>query len=154
MLPMTESKPWRVVVDTNILVAGAYHRASASRRVFEAAERGELLLVVSPDIVREYDRIIPRAVRIPAERQRLRAVLAAGLRVHPQDNPSVTEDRTDDKFLSAAMAGSARAVITNDPHLLRVDGYRGIRVLRPSSFERFRSGAGLDGSRLGFDLDD
>lgn len=152
MLRLTES--WRVVVDTNILVASAYHRASASRRVVEAIERGELQLVLSPDIVREYDRIIPRAVRIPGERQRLMVLIAAGVQVWPQDNPPVTEDHTDDKFLAAAVESSAGAVITNDPHLLRVDGYRGVRVLRPSSFERFRARAGLDGPRLGFGLDD
>lgn len=68
MLPMSESNRWRIVVDANILVASAYHRASACRRVVKSIERGELLLVLSPDIEREYDRMIPRAVRTPAER--------------------------------------------------------------------------------------
>lgn len=52
----------------------------------------------------------------------------------------MTEDRTDDKVLAAAVAGWARAVVTNGAHLLRVDGYRGIRVLRASSCERFVGG--------------
>lgn len=104
----------------------------------DAVERGELALVLSPDIRREYDHIIARAVRVRGGVERLRAILAAGLLVEPSANPRVTEDREDDKFLAAALAGTAEAVITNDPHLLKADGYRGMRVQRPCDFVRSR----------------
>jgi uncharacterized protein len=126
----------RIVIDTNVFVASAYNRGSSSRRILDAVERGELQLIVSPDIQREYERIIPRAVRSPAELRRLRAIIAAGILVMPEANPQVTEDREDDKFLAAAIAGSAGLVVTNDPHLLRADGYHGLRIMQPGGFER------------------
>lgn len=129
----------RIVIDTNVLVASAYNRRSASRRIVDAVAEGKLELILSPGIQREYNRILPRAVCFPAELERLRAIIAAGQQVHPKSNPPVTEDREDDKFLAAASAGAAEAVITNDPHLLSVDCYEGIRVVRPSSFERLSS---------------
>lgn len=126
----------RVVLDTNVFIASAYNAGSASARIIDATGRGELQLILSPDVRREYERIIPRAVRTQGRIDRLRSIIAAGLQVSPPANPPVTEDRDDDKFLAAALAGSAEAVITNDPHLLAADGYLGIRVLRPSAFEQ------------------
>ena len=110
MSGMTESNRSRIVIDTNILVASAYNRASASGRIVDAVERGEFQLVLSADMQREYDRIIARAVRTPGGVGRLRAILATGLRVSPSANPPVTEDREDDKFLAAALAGYAAAL--------------------------------------------
>lgn len=136
MLDMAKSGMRRIVIDTNVLVASSYNRTSASFRILDAVRRGEFQLIVSPDIQPEYDRIMPRAVRTPSRIEHLRAIIGAGVQVTPRMNPAVTEDREDDKFLAAASAGSAEAVITNDPHLLRTDGYHGIRVLRPSAFER------------------
>ena len=147
MQDMKEPSLRRIVIDTNILVASAYNRTSASGQIVDAVARDEFQLITSSDIEREYDRILPRAIRIPGEISRLRAIITAGLRVSPPANPPVTEDREDDKFLAAAAAGSAEAVITNDPHLLSVDGYLGIRVLRPSDF--LRSGVNDESSGPG-----
>jgi predicted nucleic acid-binding protein len=43
----------------------------------------------------------------------------------------VCEDPDDDKFLSCAIAGKSNIIISGDKHLLRVSGYKGIKVLRP-----------------------
>jgi putative PIN family toxin of toxin-antitoxin system len=145
---MTTRNPSRIVVDTNILVASAYQPASASGRIVDALEQGELLLLISPGILREYERIIPRAVRVAGQVGRLRTIIAAGLEVRPSENPPVTEDREDDKFVAAALAGSAEYIISNDPHLLEVDGYCGLRVIRPAAFIRIHGGHRGDGGSL------
>jgi len=126
-------------MDTNVLVASAYNRTSASGRIVDAVEDGEFQLVVSPDVQREYERIIPKAVRVPGQVAHLRSIIAAAARVMPSANPPITEDREDDKFLAAALAGDAAYVITNDPHLLDVNGHGGLCIVKPSTFlERLR----------------
>jgi putative PIN family toxin of toxin-antitoxin system len=131
---MDKSSLTRIVVDTNIFVASAYNPTSASGRIVDAIERGELQLVVSPAMKREYDRIIPKAVRVRERIDRIREIVDKGDQVEPPENPAVTEDREDDKFPAAALAGDAEIIITSDPHLLDVDGYRGLRILRPIDF--------------------
>jgi putative PIN family toxin of toxin-antitoxin system len=131
---MDKSSLTRIVVDTNIFVASAYNPTSASGRIVDAIERGELQLVVSPAMKREYDRIIPKAVRVRERIDRIREIVDKGDQVEPPENPTVTEDREDDKFPAAALAGDAEIIITSDPHLLDVDGYRGLRILRPIDF--------------------
>lgn len=127
----------RVVLDTNVLVASAYNPDSASRRIVEAGRRGELTLIVSPAVRREYDRILPRAVRSAEAREQIEDLLSTAQEVSPEETPRVVpEDAEDDKLLAAALAGQADAVITNDEHVLKIDPYHGIRVLRPSDFVR------------------
>ena len=51
------------MLDTDCVVAAAYAEGSASRWVLEACLRGEVVALVSPDLQREYESVISRAVR-------------------------------------------------------------------------------------------
>ena len=125
----------RVVLDTNVLVASAYNAESASRRIVEACRRGEITLIVSPAIRREYDRILPRAIRRPGARKEIDELLEQAEVVTPAETPRVVpDDPEDDKFIAAALAGNADALITNDDHLLSVAPHAQVRVLQPSAF--------------------
>jgi putative PIN family toxin of toxin-antitoxin system len=133
----------RIVLDTNVLVASAYNERSASRRIVEACLRGGLKLVVSPAVQREYDHIVPRAVRRGDAIERIEAALAQAECLEPSATPRVVaEDPEDDKLLAVAVAGGAVALVTNDEHLLAHDPYRGVRIVRPSAFYRFLEQAG------------
>lgn len=125
----------RVVLDTNVLVASAYNAESASRRIVEACRRGEIVLIVSPAIRREYDRILPRAIRRPGAREEIDELLEQAEIVTPAETPRVVpDDPEDDKFIAAALAADADALITNDEHLLSVAPQAQVRVLQPSAF--------------------
>jgi putative PIN family toxin of toxin-antitoxin system len=124
----------RILIDTNVFVAAACNPASASRKIVRAVERGELRLVVSPAVVREYEVILPHAVRWEEARDALRRLIESAQCVSPQENPPVTEDRADDKFLAAAVTAPAEAIITSDRHLLAVHPYQGIDILPPPVF--------------------
>ena len=50
----------------------------------------------------------------------------------------VCDDPDDDKFLAVAIAGDAETIISGNKHLLDVNGYAGIEILRPAEFiERY-----------------
>ncbi len=125
----------RVVIDTNVLVGGAYASFSASRQIIDACLRGELVAVLSPSLRREYELILGRAVRIRGYDEALRQFLdgaevvepAAVLRVVP-------DDPEDDKLIATALEANAGFIITNDHHLLSLDPYGQIRILRPADF--------------------
>ena len=53
----------------------------------------------------------------------------------PEDWPSVTEDRDDDNFLWAAIAGNAEYIITEDSsHMLALKEFSGIPIGTPKDF--------------------
>lgn len=46
----------------------------------------------------------------------------------------VCVDPDDDKFIACAIAGKTNIIISGDGHLLKVDGFRNIRVYKPREF--------------------
>jgi predicted nucleic acid-binding protein len=129
--------PPRVVVDTNVLVAAAYNPGSASAWVVGACLDGRLVAVVSPALLGEYARILPRAVRGAERAGRVARFLdgTAVTLVEPtgaETERVVADDSADDALFAAAVAGRARAVVSNDVPVQAVGSHRGVAVLRPS----------------------
>jgi putative PIN family toxin of toxin-antitoxin system len=121
----------RVVLDTNILVAAAYNRESASCRIVEACLHGALTPVVSPALRREYEFILARAARGRPYRERIHRLLASAEVVVPAQTPrAVPDDPEDDKLVAAALAAGA-VLVTNDALLLAIAGHEGLKVVRP-----------------------
>ncbi len=134
--PEREPVP-RIVVDTDAVVAAAYAERSASRHILEACLRGEVQAVVSPALQREYQYIVSRAVRGRDFGDLFRKFLEHAEVVEPMETPRVVpEDPDDDKLVAAALAGAANAIVTNDHHLLRLDPFGQLRILRPAEFVR------------------
>ena len=122
----------RVVLDTNVLIAASYNSTSSSRRLIDACLRGELIAVLSTALRREYEFIISRAVRKPDYEEALRKLLDRAEVVEPAEAPRVVpDDPEDDKLIAAALASGA-VLVSNDRHLLGVNGHEGLRVLTPS----------------------
>ena len=124
----------RILIDTNVFVAAAYSEGSASAKIVNAVRQKKFQLVVSPAIMQEYEAVLSRAIRSDVARERVWQTIEAAENVTPEQNPPVTEDRSDDKFLAAAVASEASAIVTSDQHLLAVHPYEGIDILKPSMF--------------------
>ena len=126
---------YRVVLDTNVLVAAAYAEGSASRLIVEACLSGGLVAVASTAIKSEYEFILARAVRRPDYERRLAELLDGMELVEADEVPRVVrEDVDDDKFLAAALAAGAEWIVTNDRHLLKHDPYHEIRIVPSGVF--------------------
>lgn len=122
----------RVVLDTNVLIAAAYNPRSASARLVQLCRDGDLVMVVSPDLNREYDLILERALHGKADRESIDGARGRAELCRPAETPRVVEtDPADDMLLAAAVEGGAEAVVTNDAGVLNVGTYRGVRIIRP-----------------------
>ncbi len=127
----------RIVLDTNVFVAGAYNPGSASRKIVEGCRRGRFRLLVSRALMAEYERMLPRAIRDPGALEAALDVLRGAELIEPAVTPvAIPSDPEDDKLFAAAWAGEAEALVTNDDAVLRIDGAEGIRVVRPREFLR------------------
>ena len=127
----------RVILDTNVLVSGLFF-SGPPHDILQAWAGGAFELVVSPEILEEYRRVVHElAAKFPS-------VQAAGLldfvtvnslicATNPLPEP-VCDDPDDDKFLACALAGRAGIIVTGDKALLRVEPPRELRILTPREF--------------------
>jgi putative PIN family toxin of toxin-antitoxin system len=127
----------RVILDTNVFVSGIFF-TGPPYQILKAWHDGKLKLVISPEILEEYQRVgaalaeqfssidlrlILELVTIKAE-----LVRAKGL------SEPVCVDPDDDKFLACALTSKSKVIVSGDKHLLHVSGFREIRVLKPREF--------------------
>jgi uncharacterized protein len=134
--------PVRVVLDTNIFVGAIMGPGSGSSRVVDLWEAGRLRAVVTKDTFHEA-RLVLRdhgGIRRRRDYREKAARLMERLEkksawVHADPLPyPVSEDPSDDKFLAAAAAGRADFIISNDGHLWRLRGYKGVKILPAKPF--------------------
>jgi len=131
-------RPKRVVLDTNVLIAAAWNKGSASRLIVDACLEGKTLRAVSsPALRREYDFIINRAARKSKYRKFLQRFVETAEVVECDAREmgiEVPADPDDAKVLATAVAGRVDALIGNDHHLLDLAGEFTVPILRPGEF--------------------
>ena len=129
-----------MVLDTNVLIAAAWSKGSASRRIVDACLEGKTLRAVSsPALRREYDFIINRAARKSKYRKFLQRFVETAEVVECDARAmgiEVPADPEDAKVLATAVAGKVDALIGNDHHLLDLAAKSRVPILRPSEFLR------------------
>lgn len=130
----------RIVVDTNVLISGSFWSA-ASFEVLKLVDEKRVTLIVSSDILQEYDELLHRDEIINKfaysyERAQAAAkILANAMLVEPLERVNgVVDDPDDNKFLEAAIVGNAIAIISRDNHLLRLKEFRGIKIISHEDF--------------------
>ncbi len=130
----------RVVLDTNVLISGTFWTGD-SFRIVQLIDKGELTLILSKEILDEYDYILhsdeiteKKAYKPECVASILKQVQLANF-IEPIEKLKVVEnDPDDDKFIEAAIAGNADYIISQDNHLLKLKEFRGIKIVTPAEF--------------------
>ena len=127
----------RAVVDANVLLASIAAR-SPYRWLFDARRARRFDRCLSTEIAFEYEEVLDR--RSADAARTVLGVLAALPNVHHVE-PSfrwrlVAADPDDDKYVDAAVAGSAPYLVTHDRHfaVLRAAPFPRLAVVTPEAF--------------------
>ena len=126
----------RIVVDTNLMVAGRWNPKSASNRIIDLVLEGRVGAAYSPQIKDENLYILLKVKPNKKYLDRILKFYQASKLVRPKTKVRVCEDKADDKYLEAALAADADYVVSSDHHLLDVGRYKGVEVLKPGEFTR------------------
>lgn len=128
----------RVVLDTNVVVSGVFWRGPASR-ILDLWAHDKIDVVVSPDILTEYQRLLVELERgKPAGLADAWVVFITqhATVIHPTSHPRLCRDPDDDKFLHCALSAGVRCVVTGDKDLLSLDRVADVELLSPAAFLR------------------
>jgi putative PIN family toxin of toxin-antitoxin system len=129
-----------VIFDTVVFVRALINPHSFwGRLVFEHYH--EYRLIVSPQLVREYVEVLqrPELTRIFSTLKgidvtRILEIMQKADVVIPQQEPDVSRDIKDNKFLAAAQAARADYIVSEDRDLLDLDEYEGARIIPAHEF--------------------
>jgi putative PIN family toxin of toxin-antitoxin system len=127
----------KVIVDTNVFVSAIFFKG-VPHTILDAWRQKRIDLVVSPEIIDEYRRVIHElAEKFPGVDPAPPLELLA-VHVEVVDAPELPEqvctDPDDDKFLACAVASQTKIITSGDKALLKTSGYAGIEVLTPRAF--------------------
>ena len=124
----------KVTLDTNIYVS-ALHFGGRPMQLLQMGLEGELGIAVSRPILDETLRVLREKFDWSDDelRDAEAAIGAATYRVTPTETLDVVKgDPTDNRILECAVAAGVETIVSGDRHLLSIEQFRGIRVLRVS----------------------
>lgn len=127
----------RVVADTNTVVSGLLWLGTP-RQVLDAARNGRLQLFTSAELLVELEDVLKRpkfALRLTSAgasaRELVLGYAALAPLVAPADiEPVIVSDPDDDAVLACAVAAQAEIIVSGDSHLLGLQQYRNIAIVR------------------------
>lgn len=132
----------KVVVDSNVVLSGFFF-GGVPGVILDAWRGGRFNLALSASILAEYREAgAEMEARYGGSDFEAFAALVV-LNSEIVDAPEhfaerVCADPDDDKFLACAIVARVRTIVSGDQHLLAVNGWRGIEVLRARTFvERY-----------------
>ncbi|GAB1389921.1 MAG: hypothetical protein AMXMBFR78_11910 [Rubrivivax sp.] len=131
-------RPLRLVLDTNVVIAGLLWRGPPRRLIEMAVEGGKVELFGSPMLIDEltrtlaYDRLARRIDKMGANIPTLieHYALLVSLVVPASVPHLVAGDADDDHVIAAAVAARAELIVTGDrKHLLPLGAHQDIAII-------------------------
>jgi len=130
-----------VVVDTNILVSGLLSPRGPSAMILDGLMLGKLHACYDARILAEYEKVLLRP-RFAFDRKSidliLKRIAQEGTLVACAPVPVSLPDADDNKFVEAALAGSAQCIVTGNLKHYPTSRCFGIPVETPANFVRRR----------------
>ena len=127
----------KIILDTNVFISGIFF-SGPPYQILQSWRDGRIKLVLSPEILDEYQRVAESlSGKFPGIDLTLfleMIVIEAEIhQVEPLPEP-VSADPDDDKFIACALSSGNKLIVSGDKHLLDVDGYQGVEILKPRTF--------------------
>ena len=132
----------RVVIDTNLIISGTAKSNTIPSYLLEAWRKKEFLLITSIPILSEIKEVFNRnkiQTHFSFNSNDIKDVIQL-LTTQTVITPGtlsvdiIKDDPDDNKFIAAAIEGTASYLISGDRHLLDIGEYEGIKIVKARNF--------------------
>ena len=124
-----------VILDTNVFVSGIFWEGNFCSQIIEKWKEGRFNLISSTEIINELIKTLSNfKIQMPKEMidEWKNLIIKNSIMVEPNIKIDIVKDDPDDnKFLEAAITGNADLIISQDKHLLKLNEYNKIRIVKP-----------------------
>lgn len=124
----------RVVIDTNILIGGAYDESSYSFKIISEVIEGRIQAFANHKTMRENRLLLRKSVTDKEYRTLLEEFFRKLKIVKRIEKLDVVSDKEDNKLFESAVASRANFLITSDREVLDVGEHKGTKVVHPGEF--------------------
>lgn len=129
----------KAVVDTNIFISAFVYPSGTIREIIQLAMKRKIEIFVSGAILHEYSRVLQEKFNWTQEEIRINlAVISGFTRLCNPDIKLdvVAADDDDNKIIECAVCAGAEVIVSGDKHLLELQKYKNIRIIKPADFLR------------------
>ena len=126
----------KVVIDTNLLIDGASDFYNYGNRIIDLVIGGQVEAYANSSTLRENKFLANKKIEDLGYTKKLEYFFATIKPIADIERLDVVEDKEDNKILESAVASQADYLITSDRHLLKLEKYRGVKMISPSAFWR------------------
>lgn len=126
----------KVVLDTNVIVSALVF-GGKPREVLRLVIEGKLELYLSKEIIDEVLEILGRKFKYPDDKLLVlgNELITLAEVVQPEIEVRVVyDDPDDDKIIECAVEAGADYIISGDSHLLNLEKYNAIKILKVTDF--------------------
>lgn len=128
----------KFVADTNVLISATFWKGD-SEKIIIKAEKKEIKLILSKEIITEYSKVLNYSeIKNKIRNKRLeigytiQKIISIATIVEPKMQlNTVKEDPDDNKILECALEGKADYIVSQDAHLLKLKEFHGIKIITP-----------------------
>jgi putative PIN family toxin of toxin-antitoxin system len=131
----------RGVVDTNVLISAIFWTGKP-KQILNKVRRGEILFLTSGPLLEELEGVLIEKDKpfklAPEEAERIiigMRELAEIIQTHTR--VAACEDEKDNRVLECAIDGDAECIVTGDLHLLKLNPFKGIRIITVTDFLKY-----------------
>ncbi len=132
----------KIVVDANLFASGLIKPNSNPGKILDLIKQNQIELILSPAIMKEIKRILlyPKLQKYHRKTaQEIDAyfedILMFAWIVEGEEIIDIIKaDPSDNKYLACAYEGEADYIVSGDHHLLYIEVYEGIEILKAKSF--------------------
>ncbi|MEK6973923.1 MAG: putative toxin-antitoxin system toxin component, PIN family [Nanoarchaeota archaeon] len=123
-----------VVFDTNVLISSTLWDKSVSQKLLFKLIDSDIKIYTSKEIIQEYSKVINRDFYYSQEEisRVTNTLLPLLTNISPIEKLNVIkEDPDDNKIIECAIASKSDYIITYDKHLLKLQKFRDIIIIKP-----------------------
>jgi len=129
----------KVVLDTNIFISGIFWKGS-SNKVITNWRKGKFALVTSLEAVSEIIKVLKDfKIKLSDEmiREWIDLIVRNSIIIEPKEKIAIVKDDPKDNiFIETAVAGNVNYIVSQDNHLLKLNEFRGIKIITPEEFNK------------------